>query len=595
MAQQRDVQIFFKVDGLEQYITSLEQLDQVLKQVQGTTDQAAQATDQLDQATQEITNNTEAFERRLDTMEGGVKLLAGSFEALAGAASLLGIEDNVFLKELEENVLGVLALSRGAIDAAEGVKLLAQNQKLATAAQAAFNFVANLNPYVLLATAILAAGAALIAFSGDSEEAEEQVRDLNAELKVQLDRFNQYNSMVDKQINARKRLLTAQQGELTLQQEIGFIREQQALRQEDLVALEEEQREILIGGINPQERERYDTLTDALKAKVEEVRTLELEIEVAKAEDARKKQEAREQASEKARADAAAKKAAEDQAKANKEAADQAAREAAIKLNLKQIDEARARVFDEQSELEEELYRAGLDQRELAFRDLEDDYYRRINLANGNAELLLQIEEQYRKDKDALTTSFNDVDLQRQTEYNQMVLEAEQGLQDAKFGIAKAGVELFTALAGENEKAANIAFAIEKALAVGEVIVNLQRELAANRANPTWKLLPDGGATLITAANAKARISAGISIASILATTIAKFKSGGGNVPPSGDNTSAGGALGIPQINYNFAQNAGGIQTPGGIQSQPVKAYVLVSDVNNAQQANNQIERYSRL
>ena len=593
MAQERNVQIFFKVDGLEQYITSLEQLDDVLKQVKGATDEAAQSTDKLDQATEGI--NSEEFERKLQTMEGGVKLLAGSFEALAGAASLLGVEDNAFLKELEENVLGVLALSRGAIDAAEGVRLLAQNQKLATAAQTAFNFVANLNPYVLLATAILAAGAALIAFSGDAEDAEEQVRDLNAELKTQLDRFNAYNSMVDKQINARKRLVAAQQGELTLAQEISFIREQQALREEDILALEEDQAKILQFGINEQERERYDTITEALKTKREEVRTLDLEVQIATAEDARKKKEAKDQAAEKKRADAAAKKAAEDLAAANKKAADEAVREAAVKLNLKQIDEARSKVLDEQGELEEELYRASLDQRQLAFRDLEDDYYRRINLANGNAELLLQIEEQYRKDKDALTTSFNDVDIQKQTEYNQMILEAEQGLQDAKFGIAKAGVELFTALAGENEKAANIAFAIEKALAVGEVVVNLQRELAANRANPTWKLLPDGGATLVAAANTKARISAGISIASILATTIAKFKNGGGNVPPNSDQTTAGGALGVPQINYNFAQNAGSVQTPGGIQSEPVRAYVLVSDVNNAQQANNQIERYSRL
>ena len=595
MAQQRDVQIFFKVDGLEQYITSLEQLDQVLKQVNGSTDQVSAAQQQLDQATNDIVSSTEKFETRLNTMEGATKVLAGSFEALAGAASLAGLEDNEFFKELGENVVGVLALSRGAIDAAEGVRLLAQNQKLATAAQAAFNFVANLNPYVLLATAILAAGAALIAFSGDSEEAEEQAKDLNTELEKQIARFDQYNAKIDGEINARRRLLEAKNGEVKLDEEIGFLKEKIALRQEDIVALEQEQLEIISQGVTPEEKERLAQVKEALEAKRSQVRTFNLEIEIAKEEDARKKREKSQADAKEKKAKEDAKKAAEAVAEANRKAAEEAAREAAIKLNLKQIDEARTQVLDEQGELEEELYRAGLDQRELAFRDLEDDYYRRINLANGNAELLLQIEEQYRKDKDALTTSFNDVDLQRQTEYNQMVLEAEQGLQDAKFGIAKAGVELFTALAGENEKAANIAFAIEKALAVGEVIVNLQRELAANRANPTWKLLPDGGATLITAANAKARISAGISIASILATTIAKFKSGGGNVPPSGDNTSAGGALGIPQINYNFAQNAGGIQTPGGIQSQPVKAYVLVSDVNNAQQANNQIERYSRL
>ena len=591
MAQQKDVQIFFKVDGLEQYITSLEQLDEVLKQVKGATDEAAQSTDKLDQATEGI--KSEEFERKLQTMEGGVKLLAGSFEALAGAASLLGVEDNAFLKELEENVLGVLALSRGAIDAAEGIRLLAQNQKLATAAQTAFNFVANLNPYVLLATAILAAGAALIAFSGDSEEAEEQVRDLNAELRTQLDRFNAYNSMVDKQINARKRLVTAQQGELTLAQEISFIREQQALREEDILALEEDQAKILKGGINEEERERFDTITEALKTKREEVRTLELEVEIAKDEDTRKKQEAREQAAEKKRADAAAKKAAEDVAAANKKAADEAAREAAVKLNLKQIDEARAKVIDEQGELEEELYRAGLDQRELAFRDLEDDYYRRINLANGNAELLLQIEEQYRKDKDALTTSYNDVETTKDKEVKSAILDAERDLQQAKLDVAKSGVALFTTLAGENEKIANIAFAIDKALAIGEVITKLQIEKATNAAYAST-LGPAAGAYL-GPKNIAANIRAAASIATIVATTIAKFKNGGGNVPPGGGETSAGGALGIPAPQFTLQGGGGQFGTPEGIQSQPVKAYVLISDVNNAQQANNQIERYSRL
>jgi chromosome segregation ATPase len=595
MATQKDVQIYFKVDGLEQYITSLEELDQVLKQVNGSTDQVSAAQQQLDQATNDIVSSTEKFETRLNTMEGATKVLAGSFEALAGAASLAGLEDNEFFKELGENVVGVLALSRGAIDAAEGVRLLAQNQKLATAAQAAFNFVANLNPYVLLATAILAAGAALIAFSGDSEEAEEQAKDLNTELEKQIARFDQYNSKIDGEINARRRLLEAKNGEVKLDEEIGFLKEKIALRQEDIVALEQKEREIISQGVTPEEKERLTQVKEALEVKRSQVRTLNLEIEIAKEEDARKKREKRDADAKEKKAKEDAKKAAEAVAEANRKAAEEAAREAAIKLNLKQIDEARAQVLDEQGELEEELYRAGLSARELAFRDLEDDYYRRINLANGNAELLLKIDEQYKLDKKSLDDQFNADQITGINDFNSQVVQAEQELFDAKYGIAKAGVELFTALAGQNEKAANIAFVIEKALAVGEVVVNLQRELAANRANPTWKLLPDGGATLVAAANAKARISAGISIASIVATSIAKFKSGGATPPAGNDNVSPGGALGIPQINYNFAQNSGQVLTPGGVQSEPVRAYVLVSDVNSAQQANNQIERYSRL
>lgn len=593
MATQRDVSIFFKVDGIEEYITSLEQLDDVLKKVKGATDDAAQSTDKLEEATDGI--NSEDFERKLQTMEGAVKVLAGSFEFLAGAASLLGVEDNEFFKELEENVIGVLALSRGAIDAAEGVRLLAQNQRLAAAAQAIFNAVANANPYVLLTSAIIAAAGALLIFRDNEDDTKDSVVDLNAELSKQIDNFDKYNASVDRQVDAKKRLLLAQQGELTLEQELDFIRQKKEERTNDIIRLEEELSDIIKFGVNEDEKERYQIVNQALDARRQQLREFDLEIEVAKAEDARKKKEAKDAANEKKKADDAARKAEEATKKAADEAAKALAREEAILLNVKQLQEARATILDEQGQLEEELYRAGLDQRELAFRDLEDDYYRRINLANGNAELLLKIEEQYRKDRDTLTQEYNQIDIQRQVDFNQMVLEAEQGLQDAKFGIARAGVELFTALAGENEKAANIAFAIEKALAVGEVVVNLQRELAANRANPTWKLLPDGGATLVAAANTKARITAGISIASILATTIAKFKSGGNpNINQSQDSTSPGGALGVPQPEVRFGGNQT-IGTPEGIQSVPVRAYVLVSDVNNAQQANNQIERYSRL
>lgn len=161
----KEVNIYFKVEGLDGYITNLGDLQTALGGVEKATEDAANATKQL-----EDTSN------KLDALEGGVKTLAGSFEILAGAASLLGIEDNEFLSQLEENVVGVLTLSQGAIDAAEGIKLLAQNQKIATVAQRIFNTVANANPYVLLATTIIALTGAIAAYAIAMQDAE------NAEL-----------------------------------------------------------------------------------------------------------------------------------------------------------------------------------------------------------------------------------------------------------------------------------------------------------------------------------------------------------------------------------------------------------------------------
>ena len=55
--------------------------------------------------------------------------------------------------------------------AATAVTLESNATKGATVAQAAFNLVAKANPYVLLATAAIAAGAAIYAFAQKTDEA----------------------------------------------------------------------------------------------------------------------------------------------------------------------------------------------------------------------------------------------------------------------------------------------------------------------------------------------------------------------------------------------------------------------------------------
>jgi len=166
MAQ--EVEIFFKVDGLETYITDLNDLEEVLNQVKGATDSTAAATKNLENDIDDATKGIEESERRLNALEGGIKTLAGSFEILAGSAALLGLEDNEFFSGLEENVIGVLALSQGVIDASEGIRLLKDNTKLAAVAQRIFNTVANANPYVLLATAVIALAGAVALYTSSS-------------------------------------------------------------------------------------------------------------------------------------------------------------------------------------------------------------------------------------------------------------------------------------------------------------------------------------------------------------------------------------------------------------------------------------------
>ena len=122
----------------------------------------------------------------------------------------------------------------------------------------------------------------------------------------------------------------------------------------------------------------------------------------------------------------------------------------------------------------------------------------------------------------------NMASFEEQQKYNDAVMAAEQALFDAKIGMTKGLISAIGDLAGENKKVANAIFLVDKALAIGEIIVNTQREISGYASNLTWTALPDGGATLKTAAIAAAKIRAATSIGTVVASSISKFMNGGG-------------------------------------------------------------------
>ena len=139
-------------------------------------------------------NHAASDTRVFDQISGTVSLATSTFQTFQGAAKLLGVElgDNVeVIAKLQaamsvtigltqiQNALqkqsavmqGVAALQTKANAAAQ--LLLAKNTAVATAAGEAFNAVARMNPYVLIASAVIAAGTALVAFTRHSKEATE--------------------------------------------------------------------------------------------------------------------------------------------------------------------------------------------------------------------------------------------------------------------------------------------------------------------------------------------------------------------------------------------------------------------------------------
>ena len=159
-------------------------------------------------------------------------------------------------------------------------------------------------------------------------------------------------------------------------------------------------------------------------------------------------------------------------------------------------------------------------------------------------------------------------------EYNREVLNAEQTLVDAKRNALETGFNIANQFTGKNKALADTLFAIQKGVAIAQIVIDTQKEIAGYYSNPTWKLLPDGGLSLASAASAGAKIRAATSIASIGATTVGKFMGGGsGSV---GGSTGGGSVSSQPPRMDKFESNR-----PPMNPNQRV--YVLEKDITDSQ------------
>ena len=164
--------------------------------IQQMTERAGTLRDAMDDANRSIkgfSSDTKVFDR----VSQGVAFLTSSFQTAIGAAKLFGLNigDNVeviaklqaamavtngltqvqtALQKESALMQGVMAVQAKA--AAAAIALEGSNTKAATVAQAAFNAVAKANPYVLLASAVAAVGAALVGFSGNAKKATESIK-----------------------------------------------------------------------------------------------------------------------------------------------------------------------------------------------------------------------------------------------------------------------------------------------------------------------------------------------------------------------------------------------------------------------------------
>lgn len=137
-------------------------------------------------------------------------------------------------------------------------------------------------------------------------------------------------------------------------------------------------------------------------------------------------------------------------------------------------------------------------------------------------ELIKQREKDLEQEEKDLEEGFELLKKWKEKElaYKTEVANAENELEQAKMDAVIAGADALRNLTRDNAQLSKVFFLFRQAVAVGDILRNLEIEIAGYASNPAWTALPDGGATLKTAAITKAKIRAGIAIGTIAAQVV---------------------------------------------------------------------------
>ena len=143
-------------------------------------------------------------------------------------------------------------------------------------------------------------------------------------------------------------------------------------------------------------------------------------------------------------------------------------------------------------------------------------------------------------------------------------------------------------LAGENEKMAEVALLIEKGAAIADIVVSTIASNAKIQAEGAALAIPTAGASEVAAQAlvTKNNISAGLSIAAIVASYISTRNAGGSSGRVSAASGGGGGGTTF-RPDFNIVGGSGANQlatTIAGQVGEPLRAYVVYDDLRTAQE-----------
>ena len=205
----------------------------------------------------------------------------------------------------------------------------------------------------------------------------------------------------------------------------------------------------------------------------------------------------------------------------------------------------------------------------------------------------IQIEDELYAEREKLRQE----DLQREKEYNDARVQFYNAASSSV-------VEIMRSLGGKSKAVMLAALALEKGMAIAQVVINLQKELAginANAAlNPANALTAGAaGVTQALSLSTMAKINAGLRIAAIAATSIGQVRSitGGGGGGGGGTVVTGGGGGGMAAPQGNALNPNSQLINPntGQPQGQPLRAYVVESDVSGIQNRLRTIRQFAQL
>lgn len=602
-----------------------------------TSQEAVRAAKRVAQLKDQIESAREAADlfdpgKKFQAFTTAASQIAAGFSAVQGAMALVGVESEEVEKTLLK-VQGALALSQGLSELGDLQKsftafntiiqsstILQRVNAAATAltggAMRALGISVNTTStsFKVLRTAIISTGiGALVVAIGFAVEALMNLADSTEDAEDASKKFEEQEKKTEDAIKAKTQALND-----TISAMDAVT--QTALKRARLEGASEEQitniqRKALQDKIDLRKRDldsidtsnsEFFNKTKAYGQALAELENFELDQRLKRQDEGNKKLEQRRE------------KQIEDRKKKDEE--QKKIREAADKV----LDEARRAKLTEQQRAEEDIIRqfeenkkalqlAGIkdftsieEQRELALKAVRDKY--RIEQEEKDKEAK---DKQLQKDTEhaARLEKIRVNTLNAQREFNDAMLRLEAELQNKRFDLAQAGLDLIGSLAGQNEKLANVMFAVQRGLEIARIVTETARGIVSAKAGlalvpPFIGTIPNPAflkAAAITAKQiASLKLSAATSIATITAASIRKFMGGG-----SAGNLGGAGAVGGGGISTNAPLQAGlspqtqlqlqNQQAINNLGNQAMRAYILNSDLQNNQQINAYLQRNSRL